>query len=155
MRLYLRRQARNPAVDGPAVKRFARAVLAGEGVTDGALTVVLTDDARIRTLNRDFRDRDRATDVLSFPMGEEEDGVYYHGDVVVSLQRAVSQAPRWNNTPEAELARLVTHGILHLLGYDHHTPADGRRMKAAERRALTAYRPGTLMPDEETRPARA
>jgi probable rRNA maturation factor len=57
----------------------------------------------------------------------------------------VEQAPRFGTDPDAELARLVAHGLLHLLGYDHHTPADGRRMKAAERRALQGFLPGTLL----------
>jgi probable rRNA maturation factor len=85
--------------------------------------------------------------VLAFPLGEpDEAGDVYLGDVVISLERAAEQAPRFGNTLEPELARLLSHGVLHLLGYDHHTPGEGRTMKAAERRALAAYQAGTLLP---------
>lgn len=146
LRLYLNRLVKTPAVDARGLKRFARGVLRGEAVSDGALTVVFTDDAGIRLLNRQFRDKDRPTDVLSFPLHEDDEQGPYLGDVIISLERALKQAPRFHNEPEAEIARLVAHGILHILGYDHHRPADGRRMKAAERRALTRYEPGTILP---------
>jgi len=146
MRVFLRKQVRKPTVDGRVVKRFVRGVLRGEGVTRGAVTVVLTGDAAIRELNRRFRNIDRATDVLAFPLGEEdEEGGPYLGDVIVSLERAVDQAPRFHNDAEEELGRLIAHGLLHLLGYDHHSPWDGRRMKAAERRALEFLEPGSLL----------
>ena len=152
LRIHLKRPANDVRVDPAGVKRFARAVLRGEGVSEGEATVVLCDDAGIRDLNARFRGRDRATDVLAFPFGEEDDpalpgeeGGPYLGDVVVSMDRAREQAPRFGNDPEAELARLVTHGLLHLLGYDHHSPGEGRRMKGAERRALAHYRPGSLL----------
>ncbi len=145
LRIHLNRQAGWPTIDPVGVKRFARAVLRGEDVADGGLTLVITDDAGIRDLNARFRDKDRATDVLSFPLHEEDEAGLYLGDVIISGERAREQAPRFHNDEEAELARLIAHGILHILGYDHHRPADGRRMKAAERRALTAYVPGTLL----------
>jgi len=123
-------------------------VLRGEGIpargTAAALTIVFTDDVGIRALNARFRDRDRATDVLSFPLHEDDEAGVYLGDVVISLERAENQAPRFGNDPEAELARLLVHGLLHLIGYDHHNPVDGRRMKAAERRALLEFVPGSL-----------
>jgi len=144
MPIYLTRQARNAAVDGPGLRRFARGVLRGEGRSGASVTVVLTDDRRMRSLNTSFRGLDRSTDVLAFP-ADAADGDGYLGDVVVSVERAVEQAPRFHNDPETELARILAHGLLHLLGYDHHAPADGRRMKAAERRALAGFRPGTLL----------
>jgi len=126
------------------IKRFARHVLMSEGVAEAAVTIVFTDDVGIRSLNARFRDQDRATDVLAFPLHEEDDGRMYLGDVIISLERARSQAPRFGNDPEGELARLLVHGLLHLLGYDHHRPQDGRRMKAAERRGLDGFLPGSL-----------
>ena len=130
------------------IKRFARDVLKQEGVAEGAVTIVFTNDAGIRDLNARFRDMDRATDVLAFPL-RDEDG--YLGDVIVSLERARAQAPRFQNDPEAELARLIVHGVLHLLGYDHHRPQDGRRMKAAERRALALFEAGSMWNVEPSR----
>jgi len=145
LRVHLRRQAGPLEVDPIGVKRFARAVLRGEGLIDGALTLVLTDNDALRELNFRFREKDRATDVLSFPLHEEDEGGLYLGDVVISTERAREQAPRFHNDEESELARLIAHGILHILGYDHHRPADGRKMKAAERRALAEFTPGTLV----------
>jgi probable rRNA maturation factor len=145
LRIHLNRQAASPNIDPVGIKRFAKAVLRGEGRTEGALTLVITDDASIRELNARFREKDRATDVLAFPLHEEDDGGLYLGDVIISAERARAQAPRFGNDEESELARLVAHGILHILGYDHHRPADGRRMKAAERKALEAFVPGTLL----------
>ena len=130
------------------IKRFARDVLQQEGVALGAVTIVFTDDAGIRDLNVRFRDKDRPTDVLAFPL-HDDDG--YIGDVIISLERARAQAPRFENDPESELARLIVHGLLHLLGYDHHRSQDGRRMKAAERKALERFLPGSLWNVEPSR----
>jgi probable rRNA maturation factor len=130
------------------IKRFARDVLKQEAVAEAAVTIVFTDDTGIRDLNARFRDMDRVTDVLAFPL-RDEDG--YLGDVIISLERARAQAPRFQNDPEAELARLIVHGLLHLLGYDHHRPQDGRRMKAAERRALALFEAGSLWDAEPSR----
>lgn len=156
LRVHLKRHAKHLEVDPAAVKRYARAVLRSQDVGEGVLCLVLTDNVRIRELNARYRSKDRATDVLAFPGDVDADPFLppppgarveprYLGDVVVSVERAVEQAPRFHNDPESELARLVTHGILHLLGHDHHTPAEGRRMKAAERAALRAFVPGTLV----------
>jgi probable rRNA maturation factor len=149
LRVQVKRDDRGDGTDPAGIRRFAKSVLRGEGVTDGGMTIVLTDDETIRTLNRRFRDRDRVTDVLTFPLHEDDEAGVYLGDVVVSLERARRQAPRFHNDPEAELARLLCHGILHMMGYDHHAPADGRRMKAAERRALGRFAPGTLWPEAD------
>jgi probable rRNA maturation factor len=146
LRVQVKRDDRSDGTDPAGIRRFAKSVLREEGVTDGGMTIVLTDDETIRTLNRRFRDRDRVTDVLTFPLHEDDEAGVYLGDVVISLERARSQASRFGNGPEAELARLLCHGLLHMLGYDHHAPADGRRMKAAERRALGRFAPGTLWP---------
>jgi len=147
LRVHLKRDAKHPAVDAAGVKRFIKDVLRSQAVEDGGVTIVLTDDAGIRDLNGRFRGRDQVTDVLAFPLHEDDGAGVYLGDVIVSLPRALAQAPRFHNDPESELARLMAHGVLHLLGYDHHTPADGRRMKAAERLALHRFTPGTLLPD--------
>lgn len=145
LRVHLRRQAGSSGIDPLGVRRFVKGVLAGEGVRSGEITVVLTDDASLRALNARHRGQDRATDVLAFPLEDAETGAErYLGDIVVSLERAREQSGRFDNDPESELARLLAHGVLHLLGYDHHTPAEGKRMKGAERRALAGYEPGAL-----------
>ena len=111
------------------LRAVARAVLQAEdpaGTGPSELTLVLTDDAGIRSLNRDFLGYDTPTDVLAFPALEDsgsfvsapEAGAYL-GDVIVSYPRAVVQAQERGHSPEQELNLLIVHGILHLLGYDH------------------------------------
>lgn len=108
--------------------RVAAATLAREGQQgEIELSLVVTDDATIRTLNAQYRGVDRATDVLAFPQimpGEPAiapDGVVRLGDVVVSYERAVEQAAEQGHSVGRELALLLAHGVLHLLGYTDDT----------------------------------
>jgi probable rRNA maturation factor len=104
----------------------------------GDLTVVLTDDAQLRQLNRQYLDVDAPTDVLSFPSGEAdpETGETYLGDVILSIPRAQVQATAAGHNLEAEVQLLVVHGVLHLLGYDHAEARGKAEMWAAQERAL-------------------
>ncbi len=99
-----------------------------------SLDVSWADDEQIQTLNRDYRSKDKATDVLSFPFWEGEtlfDGEPVPlGDLVLSLETAARQAKELKHSLEAELAFLSIHGTLHLLGFDHDTPANRRAMFA-------------------------
>ncbi|MCG0238719.1 MAG: rRNA maturation RNase YbeY [Firmicutes bacterium] len=100
------------------------------------LSITFVDDAEIQALNREYRGKDRPTDVLSFALLEGEelaraagDGEPLAlGDVVVSLERARAQAEEYGHRFEREVGFLICHGILHLLGYDHQTPEDEARM---------------------------
>jgi probable rRNA maturation factor len=105
----------------------------------GELSVSLVDDARMRRLNRSFRGKDSATDVLSFPQGGE-----MVGDVVISLDTARRQAREGGWTLSRELRQLLAHGILHCLGHDHDDPRRARRMAAAERRLLGSNATGMV-----------
>lgn len=103
----------------------------------------VTDDRGIRSLNRTWLGRDRPTNVLSFPQGRPrrgEGGRILLGDVVVSAETARREARGAEIPPEQRLQRLVVHGILHLVGFDHEggDPLEGRRMMAAERRIMRA-----------------
>lgn len=116
---------------------------------DVEISVLLVDNETIRTLNRDYRDKDAATDVLSFPMEEElPDETTPQiiggptermlGDLVISVERAVEQAAEYGHAVERELAFLTVHGLLHLLGYDHEQgPAAEAEMQAEEKRILS------------------
>ena len=116
---------------------------------DVEISVLLVDNETIRTLNRDYRDKDAATDVLSFPMEEElPDEIAPQiiggptermlGDLVISVERAVEQAAEYGHAVERELAFLTVHGLLHLLGYDHEQgPAAEAEMQAEEKRILS------------------
>lgn len=120
--------------------RFGRAVLSALGRSRWNMSLLIVDDAAIRRLNRQWRRIDRATDVLSFPAGEDPGRLL--GDVVISAPRAAAQAKRYGVTTTEELHRLLVHGILHLMGYDHVTPKGRREMRALEADLLRAPRGG-------------
>jgi rRNA maturation RNase YbeY len=120
------------------VARRLRRALRELGRSRSSATLVFTDDQEIRQLNRDYRQHDRATDVLSFHLQElagEADpagqGIEL-GDIVISVQTARRRAPggRW----QPELERLAVHGLCHLFGHDHKRPAQAKTMFALERR---------------------
>lgn len=105
--------------------------------------LVLTDDDEIHALNRDFRGKDKPTDVLSFSQleGEELAGGTFLGDVVISIDTAERQARARKLTLEEELLRLMIHGTLHLFGYDHENvpPSEAARMRRRERKLMAAH----------------
>lgn len=109
------------------IERCTRAALAEEEIDEDAqVSVTLVDNEAIREINREHRDIDRATDVLSFPLGDEdsfdtdpETGAILLGDIVISLERAAEQAKEFGHSFYREVAFLITHSLFHLLGYDH------------------------------------
>ena len=138
---------RCPAIkpDRPALSRLVRGVLGIELRPRISVTLVLAGDALLRELNGRYRGLDRATDVLSFEPSvgaSEEDSM--PGEIYVSMDRVFVQAPRYRHSPQRELARIIIHGVLHVLGHDHHREPDRARMRARERAcavALDAARP--------------
>jgi probable rRNA maturation factor len=125
----------------------AAAFLSSLDLRDVELSVLLTDDPGIRVLNREWRRKDRPTDVLSFPAGEPppgSTGPRHLGDVIVSLDTARRQARARRHRLADELDLYLAHGLLHLLGHDHHRRQDARRMAALESRLLG--RPGMVPP---------
>ena len=103
------------------------------------VSVVLVDDRYIRQLNREYRDNDYATDVLSFALNEGDEPQIIDGspenllgDIIISLETAVRQANEYGHSLEREVAFLTVHGMLHLLGYDHEEEADRQEMRREE-----------------------
>lgn len=113
-------------------RRAAAAALADQGEA-GHLTLLLTDDARIRRLNAGFRGKEKATNVLSFPAPE---GAPTLGDLAVSLGVLRREALQEGRTLAAHFAHLVVHGTLHLLGHDHLQAGEAMLMERAEARIL-------------------
>ena len=127
-------------VDVAKISTLARHVLESEDVDDTAeLSVLFVTEDHIRNLNARFAGQDHATDVLSFPMSEDEESMWLLGDVVVAPQVAQRNARRAGHSVEAELEVLVVHGILHLLGYDHEQEEDEARMKERSREVLETF----------------
>jgi probable rRNA maturation factor len=126
-------------LDAHVLEQAAQAVLAHQSSV-GDLSIVLTDDAQLQQLNRDYLGVDAPTDVLSFPASETdpESGTAYLGDILISVQRARQQALAAAHPVDSELQLLVVHGVLHLLGHDHANPAEKNRMWAAQSAVLTS-----------------
>ncbi len=126
-------------------------VLKAEGVTTPyEVGIILTDQETVHALNRQYRNVDSPTDVIAFytedhgpdaaPFVLPGDGVRRIGDIVISLQQATEQALEEHHSVEQELCLLVTHGLLHLLGYDHETPDDAPRMRGREAVLMEQFR---------------
>ncbi|MBO4467806.1 MAG: rRNA maturation RNase YbeY [Clostridia bacterium] len=118
------------------VRKACKAVLKEENFSDPAqVDVTFVSDDEIRALNREFRDIDSSTDVLSFPLGENgiydinpENGAFMLGDVVISVDHALAQADLYGHGISREIAFLTVHSMLHLLGYDHVNGEEERRV---------------------------
>jgi probable rRNA maturation factor len=116
----------------PTLMRYLREARAAVGLR-GEVSVLLTTDAGIRGLNRRFRKKNKATDVLSFPV--EDAGFGMAGDLAISVETAARQAREQGHRLSVELRVLMLHGLLHLAGYDHET--DDGAMARKERRLRT------------------
>ena len=109
------------------LRRCCNAVLIMEGFTDSAeISITFVDEEQIHLLNKEHRNVDRPTDVLSFPLGENgqydvnpENGAKMLGDIVLNVSRVVRQAEEFGHSFRREIAYLTAHSMLHLLGYDH------------------------------------
>ena len=111
-----------PKLDEKLLEQAALVALAQQEVKEDIdLSIVLTNDTEIQTLNRDYRGYDKPTDVLSFEAHERnpETGMLYLGDIIISLEKAALQAEQGGHPLMAESQLLVVHGVLHLLGHDH------------------------------------
>ncbi|MDQ0339641.1 putative rRNA maturation factor [Caldalkalibacillus uzonensis] len=114
---------------------------------DGEVSVTFVTDEEIRELNREYRDKDRPTDVLSFPMYEkeewprlfEDDEYLILGDIIISVPRAKEQAEELGHSFERELGFLLVHGLLHLVGYDHDNDQHAERMFQLQEEILNAH----------------
>jgi probable rRNA maturation factor len=132
-----------PAWMDAAWSRRASRAVAALAPRAGVVNVIVTNDRVMRRLNRRYRGRDKPTDVLSFSYLEDgkggEDGVA--GDVFVSHQTLVRDARRLGVAPDDLALRIVVHGFLHVLGYDHETDRDASRMERRERALLRRVLP--------------
>ena len=127
------------------VRRCCTAVLVHEKFTDPAeISVTFVDDDQIHALNKEYRNIDRSTDVLSFPLGENgvydiniDTGAKLLGDIVISIPHALDQADRYGHSLQREIGFLTVHSMLHLLGYDHELgEAEDREMREKQREIM-------------------
>ncbi|MCG0274752.1 MAG: rRNA maturation RNase YbeY [Thermosediminibacteraceae bacterium] len=131
------------------IRRTVELALNLEGVSgDAEVSVALVDNDYIHELNKTYRGKDMPTDVLSFPMHDigsksdfesNEEVERLLGDIVISLEKAKEQARAYGHSFEREIAYLVVHGVLHLLGYDHETEEERKVMREKEEKTLQAF----------------
>ena len=134
-------EQRDVPVDATRWAELARAVLDAEGCR-GELTLTFVDRDEMASLNAEHMDAVGPTDVLSFPLdpfGSDEPGPSLIGDVVICPAVAAESAPTHAGKLDDELALLVVHGVLHVVGHDHAEPAETRRMRDRELELLTAH----------------
>lgn len=121
-----------------AIEKAVDAVLkAEEAEGDFEVSVSFVTNEEIKTLNREYRNVDSETDVLSFPMDDDEfDGIIILGDIVLSTQRIIEQAKDFGHSLEREMLYLTVHSMLHLLGYDHMDEAEKDEMRSREKEIM-------------------
>ncbi len=119
-----------------AAARVERAATAALGTIGGDVVVLLTDDAAVQELNARFRDKDRSTNVLSFPAAES--AAPHLGDLVLAFGVCAAEARTQGKSLADHLSHLTVHGVLHLLGRDHEAEAEAEAMEAEERAILAS-----------------
>lgn len=137
------------------IKEIVMQCLRDEGFSIGCeINILLTDDESIQVLNMQYRGIDRPTDVLSFPMAEVkrgkllstqgdmdmDEGLLLLGDIIISLETALKQANEYGHSFEREIAFLTSHGVFHLLGYDHIEKDDENEMVSRQEAVLEKLR---------------
>lgn len=119
----------------PRLREVARTTLRSQGIREADISLALVDDPTIHALNRRHLEHDYATDVLSFLLsdtGRAGEVAALEGEIIVSTETAIRQAAEYGWSAEDELTLYLVHGLLHLCGFDDHTAADRRKMRAAE-----------------------
>lgn len=120
-----------------AIGKAVEAVLSEENLGgDFEVSVSFVTNEEIKELNKEYRNVDSETDVLSFPMDDEFDGVAILGDIVLSTQKIIEQANDYNHSVEREMTYLTVHSMLHLLGYDHMGSDEKEEMRAREKEIM-------------------
>lgn len=132
IQIAIANRQRELKLDRAALRSAIRCVLIGEGVADAEISLAVVDDEEMADLNSRFLRHAGPTDVLTFPLSEPGEGPL-SAEIVVSAKRAQREAKRRRLSPLDELRLYVIHGALHLCGYDDHTSAGRRRMRARER----------------------
>ncbi|MGI6658403.1 MAG: rRNA maturation RNase YbeY [Dethiobacteraceae bacterium] len=133
-----------PAGVFSAMETICSRALAEHGWPQTAeISLTICDNLRIQALNKEWRGVDAATDVLSFPLITPDEDLtaaedFLLGDIIISLERAKEQAADYNHSLEREVLYLFTHGLLHLLGYDHEEETAQQAMRLAEEKLLQA-----------------
>lgn len=130
-------------VDTKDLKKLCKYIVRKLKIKKPIFNVIIVDNKRIREINRDHRKIDKETDVISFALEENSDIIYSRfrllGDIYISIDKAKEQAKCYGHALRRELCFLTTHGVLHLLGYDHIDENDRKKMRELEECVLNGY----------------
>jgi probable rRNA maturation factor len=120
----------NKAINKKFIKKVAEYVLGELEKSDLEITILIVSNQKITQLNKHYRNNDYSTDVLSFNIDyeDQDSGYKYLGDVVISGEKAIEQSIEIGHDIERELAILIIHGVMHLIGYDHESHEDREKM---------------------------
>lgn len=125
------------------LKKFIKYVCKLEKIEEAIFNIIIVDNDKIKELNRDYRNKDQETDVITFALEDNDtiinDSVRMLGDIYISIDKAISQALSYNHSLKRELCFLAVHGVLHLLGYDHMNENEERIMFAKQEKYLTDF----------------
>lgn len=125
------------------VSDFLKFVVEKEHLENAIFNIIIVDNAQIKEINKEYRNIDRETDVISFALEDNMDIVYDDfrllGDIYISLDKAISQSVEYNHSLLRELSFLSVHGLLHLLGFDHMNEEDEKKMFSKQEELLNAY----------------
>ena len=127
-------------VDTDLLNKVADYALKSENVDNGIVNIIIVDNDRIKCINKDYRNKDKETDVISFAL--EDDDTFIElpvrvlGDIYISIDKVKSQASDYGHSEKREICFLVVHGILHLLGYDHMNESDEKNMFSKQDKIL-------------------
>lgn len=141
MQVFLNNNQKKFKVSLREWKKFVKEILEKLKLEKGTeVSITFTNNEEIHQLNKEYRDIDRPTDVLSFPFYNSFNlPVKMLGDVIISLEKAESQSEEYGHSFKREISFLIVHGILHLLGYDHHTPEEEKEMFGLQKELLQEY----------------
>ncbi|MBI3805538.1 MAG: rRNA maturation RNase YbeY [Nitrospirae bacterium] len=136
MQIFIQNKQRTHRINQRNISKWLRQILLLQKCEKAEIGVIFVNDRQIRTYNRDYRRKDKPTDVLSFSMREGMGGALHPeflGDVMISLERSAEEASMYGRAPNEQLLILLIHGVLHLLGYDHERSSqEARRMQRRE-----------------------
>ena len=133
----------NEEIDTSEIDRVIKFACKHLNIKNPLLNIVIVDNEKIREINREYRNKDAVTDVISFAFEEvndvEYDDIRFLGEIYISYERCKSQASDYGHSVRREFSYLAVHGLLHLLGYDHINEEDKKVMRALEEEILNAY----------------
>lgn len=125
------------------IENICKATFQKLSVSNPIFNIVIVDNNKIREINKEYRKKDKVTDVISFAFEDNKDIEYesfrFLGEIYISLEKAKEQAKEYGHSEQREICYLIVHGLLHLLGYDHINKTDKEKMRSLEEEILNEY----------------